>query len=435
MAEHEQIATIVEVRAPLQLVLPWYRQVDATQWRAFWATFLGWVLDSFDFTILTFILIDIQNSFTIDRALAGALGTVTLLMRFVGGAVAGTAADRWGRRLPLMLSVLWFSLFAGLSGFSTSYAMLFGFRALFGIGMGGEWAAGMPLVLEHWPAHLRGIASGLLQGGYSWGFILSAFVFTFVYPSLTPYGDFAWRAMFWIGIGPALLVFWVRRNVAESPVWLERQQHLHETRQQDGISLLRIFRRDLLPTTLQTSVLIGSFMFSGHSISFWYATFLREMGYSTLAYLVAFNLGGIVGTAVWGRVSEGRPGRRGAATIAALASLGVIPLYLFSADPSLLLLGALLMGFFGFGMWGVVPTYLSERFPTAVRGVGSGFAYHAGSSLGALTPFVVGALQDAGWKLPHAMAVCIGSSLVIVIAMLWSGPETRGRKFLAVDGS
>ena len=93
------------------------------------------------------------------------------------------------------------------------------------------------------------------------------------------------------------------------------------------------------------------------------------------------------------------------------------------------------MGFFGFGMWGVVPTYLSGRFPTAVRGVGSGFAYHAGSSLGALTPFVVGALQDAGWKLPHAMAVCIGSSLVIVIAMLWSGPETRGCKFLAVDGS
>ena len=111
------------------------------------------------------------------------LGTVTLIMRFVGGALAGTAADRWGRRLPLMLSILWFSLFAGLSGFSTSYAMLFAFRALFGIGMGGEWAAGMPLVLEHWPAHLRGIASGLLQGGYSWGFILSALVFTYVYPS------------------------------------------------------------------------------------------------------------------------------------------------------------------------------------------------------------------------------------------------------------
>src|SRR5918995_4168337 len=107
--------------SPPPAAAPWYRQVNTDQWRAFWATFLGWVLDGFDFTILTFILIDIQNSFTVDRALAGALGTVTLMMRFVGGAVAGTAADRWGRRLPLMLSILWFSLFAALSGLSTSY--------------------------------------------------------------------------------------------------------------------------------------------------------------------------------------------------------------------------------------------------------------------------------------------------------------------------
>src|SRR6185503_16641002 len=140
------------------------------------------MLDGFDFTILTFVLADIQRSFTIDNALAGALGTVTLMFRLVGGAVAGTAADRWGRKLPLVFSIVWFSLFTLLSGFSTSYAMLFGFRALFGIGMGGEWAAGMPLVLEHWPPHLRGIASGLLQGGYSWGYIISALVFTYIYP-------------------------------------------------------------------------------------------------------------------------------------------------------------------------------------------------------------------------------------------------------------
>jgi MFS family permease len=259
---HEDPALRMSSASPASAAtaLPWYRQVNATQWRAFWATFLGWVLDGFDFTIITFILIDIQNSFTVDRALAGALGTVTLVMRFVGGALAGTAADRWGRRLPLMLSILWFSLFAALSGFSTSYAMLFTFRALFGIGMGGEWAAGMPLVLEHWPARLRGIASGLLQGGYSWGFILSAIVFTYIYPRLAPFGDVAWRAMFWLGILPALLVLWIRRNVEESPVWLERRKHLVGARRKDTVSLLRIFHRDLLPTTIQSSVLIGSFM-------------------------------------------------------------------------------------------------------------------------------------------------------------------------------
>ena len=131
----------------------------------------GWWMRSTS-TIATFILIDIQKSFTVDRALAGLLATVTLIMRLVGGAAAGTIADKWGRRLPLMLSVLWFSIFAFLSGFSTSYMMLFALRALFGIGMGGEWAAGMPLVLEHWPTRLRGLASGLLLGGWYWGYLL-----------------------------------------------------------------------------------------------------------------------------------------------------------------------------------------------------------------------------------------------------------------------
>ncbi|HVS63175.1 MAG TPA: MFS transporter [Thermoanaerobaculia bacterium] len=413
--------------------LPWYRQVNRDQWRAFWATFLGWVLDGFDFTILTFILIDIQNSFTIDRALAGALGTVTLLMRLVGGAAAGTAADRWGRRLPLMLSILWFSLFAGLSGFSTSYAMLFAFRALFGIGMGGEWAAGMPLVLEHWPAHLRGIASGLLQGGYSWGFILSAMVYTFIYPALEPYGEIAWRAMFWLGIVPALLVLWIRKNVPESPVWLERRKHMTERKTPDGVSLWRIFKPDLILTTAQASVLIGSFMFSYYSISFWYATYLIERGLTTLPFLIALNVGGILGAYVWGRASEGRVGRRGAASIAALVGITMVPLYLYVDDTRLLFVGAALMGLFGAGMWGVIPTYLSERFPTAARSVGAGFCYHAGAALGSMTPFVVGAFQDRGWALPDAMATCIVAALLLSTTMLWLGPETRGRQFLAID--
>jgi SHS family lactate transporter-like MFS transporter len=313
--------------------------------------------------------------------------------------------------------------------------MLFAFRALFGIGMGGEWAAGMPLVLEHWPKHLRGIASGLLQGGYSWGFILSAIVFTYIHPLLTPYGELAWRGMFWIGILPALLVLWIRRNVAESPVWLERQRQLQKMPHRERVSLVRLFGRDLLPTTIQTSLLIGSFMFSYYAITFWYATFLRELGRSTLPFLVAFNVGGIIGAALFGRISEGRPGRRGAATIASLAAIVAVPLYLYATTTGLLLTGAFLMGLFGAGSWGVVPTYLSERFPTAVRGVGSGFSYHLGAALGALTPYFVGELQDAGWTLSNAMAVCIVSSLLVVAGMLWLGPETRGRELQAIDAT
>src|SRR6185436_16434217 len=189
--------------------LPWYRQVSKEQWRAFWATFIGWVVDAFDFNILSFIIIDISNSFTIDLGLAGLLATVTLLMRLVGGSIAGTAADRWGRKLPMMLSILWFSLFAFLSGFSTSYAMLFAFRALFGIGMGGEWAAGMTLVIEHWPARLRGLVSGMLLGGWYWGYLLAAAAFQFIYPIFNDQPDIGWRVMFWVAIVPALLTFWI----------------------------------------------------------------------------------------------------------------------------------------------------------------------------------------------------------------------------------
>src|ERR1051325_1826458 len=160
---------------------PWYRQVTREQWRAFWAVFLGWIVDSFDFNILTFIVLDIQKSFTVDNALAGALGTVTLFMRLAGGTIAGTAADKWGRKGPLMVSVLWFSLFAALSGFSTSYAMLFALRALFGLGMGGDCAAGMPIVLEPWPTPLRGLASARTCGSWCGGYLLTPTGFQFVY--------------------------------------------------------------------------------------------------------------------------------------------------------------------------------------------------------------------------------------------------------------
>src|SRR5262249_59619572 len=134
----------------------WYRDVTPTQWKAFAGAYLGWVLDGFDFTIITFLLVDIRHSFTVDAALAGLLGTITLIFRVAGGIGAGTAPDRWGRNGPLMFSILWYSIFSFLGGFSTSYPMLFAIRALFGLGMGRVWAARMPLALEHWPAPLCG---------------------------------------------------------------------------------------------------------------------------------------------------------------------------------------------------------------------------------------------------------------------------------------
>ncbi len=424
---------------------PWYREVDRQQWRAFFATFLGWLLDAFDFTILTFILLDIQQSFTVDRALAGALGTVTLMFRLVGGLGSGMMADRYGRKLPLMLSILWFSLFAFLSGFSTSYAMLFAFRALFGIGMGGPWAAGMPLALEHWPARLRGLASGLLQGGWFWGYMLAALTFHFVYPLFSglpdPLSDaegstLGWRVMFWVGVVPVLLVPWIRSGVSESPVWLARQRHLREAGAEGAVertSILQLLRPDLLWTTVQASILMGAFMFSYYSLSFWYPTFLREAGREPLGYLLAFNFGAVVGMALWGHASETRLGRRGAVAAAALTGVAAIPAYVGASGAATLAIGAVVMGASGGGIWGMAPAYLTERFPTAVRGVGPGLSYHVGAALGSLTPFVLGRLQDGGMTTGSAMTVCIAASGLLVAAVIWLGPETRGRHFSATE--
>jgi SHS family lactate transporter-like MFS transporter len=401
------------------------RALTADQRRAFFAAFLGWMLDGFDYTILTFVLVDIQRSFTIDNTLAGALGTVTLMFRLVGGAAAGTMADRVGRKLPLILSILWFSIFTVLSGFSTSYAMLFGCRALFGIGMGGEWAAGMPLALEHLPARLRGVAAGLLQGAFTWGFILSAFVFHFVYPLIHSRPDFAWRVMFWIGALPAMFVLWIRARVKESPVWLERRRGGIQER--EGLSLARIFRRDLLGTTIHASIVAAGFMVSYQSVVYWYATFLRDRQLDTLPYIVTLSVGGIVGAAFWGWVSQGRAGRRGAVTMAALIGIAMAPLYLLSQDPRLLLVGALLVGFGAHGMWGAFPSYLSERFPSAVRGAGAGFCYHAGSLVGSVTPSVIGYMTVRGMPLPTAMTLAIAVSGLGLAVVIWLGPETRDR--------
>jgi SHS family lactate transporter-like MFS transporter len=406
---------------------PWYRQVTRQQWSAFWAAYLGWMLDGFDFTILTFLLVDIQRSFTVNNALAGLLGTVTLVFRVAGGIGAGTAADRWGRKGPLVMSIAWYSLFAFLGGFSTSYGMLFACRALFGIGMGGVWAAGMPLALEHWPPHLRGIASGLLQGGYAVGFMLSAAAYQFLYPMVSGNEDLGWRVMLWIGVLPSLLVIWIIGSVPESPIWLERRHQLAAQQQRDTFSLRRLFGRDLLLTTIHTSLFMGALLALYQAIAFWYPTLLGQMQRPTLAYLVGFNLAAVIGNVVVGQLSETPLGRRGAASLATIIGVLVIPLYVYSSATLPLMLGAVAMGF-ATGNFGMVPGYLSERFPTAARGAGAGFAYHVGAGLAAVMPFVIGALQDRGLTLPTAMASTIVATAVLTVGILWLGPETRGRQ-------
>jgi MFS transporter, SHS family, lactate transporter len=407
--------------------MAWYQQVSREQRKAFLATFFAWVIDAFDFTILTFVIVNIQQSFSIDAALAGLLGTVTLIFRVVGGIGAGTAADRWGRKPPILFSIAWFTLFAFLSGLSTSYGMLFAFRALFGIGMGGMWAAGVPLALEHWPKELRGIASGLLQGGFSFGFMLSTVVYQFGWPLVSANPDWGWRLMLWAGIIPAGVVLLVMSTVKESPIWLEQQRLARESgRPLARLSVARLFAHDLRWVTIHSSLLMGTFIFSYHSITFWYPRLLQLMQLAPLRFLVALNAGGLIGSIVLGQLSETRLGRRGAPTLGMTVGVLSAPLFLWSSNPDVLLLGALLVGLGCSGAWGIVPSYLSERFPTEARAVGTGFAYHVGAGLGAFTPYLIGGLFDGGMPLATAMLTCIAIAGVLVLTMLWVGPETRG---------
>ncbi len=405
--------------------MPWYKEVSRQEWKTFLTTFAAWTLDAFDFTIITFVFTDIQRSFEVNAALAGALATVTLFFRMIGGIGAGTLADRYGRKGPILFAIAWYTGFAFLSGLSTSYVMLFTFRGLFGIGMGGMWAAGMPLALEQWPAKHRGIASGILQGGYSTGFLLSSLVYQLGYPIISDRPDWAWRLMLWAGVIPAIVIFFLMTRVSESPLWLEQQRQRAGKRVR--LSIGRMFDRDLLPVTIHTSLLMGAFVWMYQSTTIWYPRLLSTLGYTRpLAFLLLLNAGGMIGSIAFGWLSEKWGGRRGSATLGMVAGIVSVPLYLFSETGGMLMLGAWLIGFCASGAWGIVPGYLSERFPTEVRGVGTGFSYHVGVGIGAFAPYLIGVLQDGGTQLQTAMAWCIAAGGVFVVTLLWLGPETRG---------
>jgi SHS family lactate transporter-like MFS transporter len=267
----------------------------------------------------------------------------------------------------------------------------------------------------------------MLQGGFAWGFILAAFAFRFVYPLFDP--AIGWRVMLSIGVVPIVLVPWIAARVPESPVWLERRRIVAASGRAERPPVVRLFQRDLIGTTLQCAALMTAFMFSYYAITFWYATLLRARGIEPLAYLVTLNLGQALGNPVWGWISDRRLGRRGAVALAALLGVAAVPLFSLAMSHTVMWLGAVVMGLCGIGIWGMAPTYLTERFPTIVRGVGPGLAYHTGAAIGSITPTFIGILQQRGVPLGTAMALVIAVAGVTVAVVIWLGPETRGRAF------
>ena len=406
-----------------------WRDLTVEQRRAFLAAYLGWLLDGFDYYMLSFLVADIQATFHITGAPAGLIATATLLARVVGGIAAGSAADRWGRKPVLAASVVWYSAFAALGGFAPSYLALLIVRTTFGLGMGAAWSAGLPLTLEHWPANLRGVASGLLQGGYSAGVVLSAVVYQGGCAAMACHADERWRVFLWIGVAPAIVGLWVMSRVTESPLWLQRQRGPDDSGNRLRESIPGMVRTPprYWRIVAQTFALVGAFQVSYQAMTFWYPTMLIKAGRSPLLFVCVVNVAGIAGAALWGRLSETRLGRRRAVTIAMGIGVLAAPLYVFGASIATLVIGALVMGLFAAGSLGVVPGYLAERFPTESRGTGMATAYHSGAAVGAIVPYAIGRLQDGGMSLAMAMApfIVVGGALMIVA--VWSGPETRGR--------
>src|SRR5437660_1890258 len=224
--------------------LAWWREPTQDQWRAWWAGWLGWTLDAFDFTVFLLIMVPISKEFGVSLTQVTAVLTVTLWMRLVGACASGWLADRVGRRAPLMISIAWYSICNFIAGFSPSFWFLFLFRALLGIGMGAEWPAGAALAMESWPARSRGLMSGMLQGSWGLGFLLSSAVYGLFFDQL------GWRGRFLIGILPALVVLYIRKFVKEPEVWKENRHKQRQQNREFRVPLLEIFRPRVLPNTL-----------------------------------------------------------------------------------------------------------------------------------------------------------------------------------------
>jgi SHS family lactate transporter-like MFS transporter len=410
----------------------WWEEPTREQWRTLLAAWAGWCLDLFDFSLLVLVLGDVAKTYDVSLVAMGTVLTGTLMCRVFGGILFGTWGDRVGRKLPLMVSIATYAVFSGLSGAMPTFGWFFVCRLLFGFGMGGEWAAGTPLAMESWPKRSRGTASAILQSGYPCGYFLATIAYFIVYPL------WGWRVLFMLGFLPALLVFYVRKNVKESPVFEARRAALKDAgKTEKGISVLQLFRPGLVWTSLHAFLVMTGAMLSNFTMAYLWPTYLTNdlhltVGQKTL-FLILLNIGSLVGYLCAGSLSE-ITGRRVALSAFALTAILVIPLYSLSSNFTLVMIGAILEGFFAVGLWGIIPAYLSERFPTSVRGVGPGASFSVGAALGSFGPTVQTLLvQNAGITVGQAIAVGMAFSLTFLAVWIFVGPEPKGREFTGND--
>ncbi|MBZ5701373.1 MAG: MFS transporter [Acidobacteriia bacterium] len=382
------------------------------------AGFLGWTLDAFDFFVVVFLIDTLAHQFGVSKKEIVLTTTATLAMRPVGALLFGLLADRFGRRVPLMANVIFFSVIELLCGFAPNYTFFLVLRALFGIGMGGEWGVGASLAMEAAPVRWRGVLSGILQSGYSIGYLLAAIAARFILP------HWGWRPMFWIGALPALLALYIRTKVPESEAW---RQH----RAESTGKVLRVVAGEWKRFAYLV-VLMTFMMFLSHGTQDLYPDFLQEVHRVSQAVranmAMLYNLGAIVGAVLFGHFSE-VAGRRKSMTAALALSLAAIPLWAFGGSLGALAVGAFVMQMGVQGAWGVIPVHLNELAADAARGLMPGLAYQLGTLFAAPTNTIQYALRDhVGYQ--WAIAGFEIVTIVSLALLLLIGTEARGRSFL-----
>jgi len=391
---------------------------------AVWATFLGWTLDAFDFFLVVFCLTTIGKEFGKSDAQMALSLTVTLAFRPVGAFLFGILADRYGRRTPLIINILFYSIAEAFTGLVHTYMAFMILRALFGIGMGGQWGIGASLAMEKVPAQRRGLLSGLLQQGYAAGSLLAAICY------LLLLGKWGWRPLFFVGCIPALfLVVFVYFRVRESEVW-ERSGG------QDWRGLAREFGSHWRLFVYLT-VFMMMMLFASHGTQDMYPTFLQRQWHFTSTQssaITAFSMvGAIIGGIVTGHLSD-RWGRRRAMISAFVVGILIIPLWAYAPSKLLLILGAFLMQFMVQGAWGVIPAHLTELAPDSVRASLPGLAYHCGLILSSLIVYIEAVFAE---KASYATAMALTALFVFALASIVAalGREQRGTVFgTSTDG-
>jgi len=408
----------------------WLKHTSAAERRTLVATFAGYGVDGFDYMIYTFLIPTLLAAWGMSKAEAGYIATGALLTSAVGGWAAGVLADRYGRVRVLQWTVLWFASFTFLSGFTSSFGQLFFTRAMQGFGMGGEWAVGSVLIAETISAKHRGKAAGLVQSSWAVGWAASALAFWGLYSVLPP--ETAWKLLFWIGIIPALLILYIRRNLDEPAVYRAEQARRRSTG--DRANFLRIFHPSLLRTTVLASLLATGMQGAYYSVTTWLPTFLKTERHlsvlGTSTYLLVLIGGSFAGylTSAWLSDAIGR--RRCFMLFAAMGAVLVLSYTQIPITDGLMLVLGFPLGFFLSGIFSGMGAFLSELFPSDVRGSGQGFTYNVGRAIGAICPALIGQLSSSmplgqilGWMAAGCYALVILAALVL--------PETRGRELAA----